>query len=869
MDLHIHTPASADYHDRNITYLQILQTAEARGLAIMAITDHNTVAGYRAMWEEVELLLKLEDSGRLSEEEQRRLDEYRRISDKIMVLPGFEITATLGFHILGIFPPGTRPRKLEHILLDLKVPEDRLDQGSTEVGSTSDVLTCYRVIGEHGGLVIAAHANSTHGVAMMGLDFGGQTKIAYTQDRNLHALEVTDLESTSRRRTANFFNGSKPEYPRRMHCIQGSDCHRLDREGQNPGLGERATEVLLPEVSFESLRELFLDNDFSRTRPARLPAQAPFDQIKTARKVGPNLVQSFHEVFSSKPGRMAAIIADVVAFANTNGGTVYIGVSGNASQPAKGLDRPADEVVTALKTELPKNITPPLEVSIDVATTEGRKVVEIKVPKGPDRPYTLGTGQIYVRQESETTLALRDEIIRLVLEARRPAISAPPTPSPAPSAVPVTVVPATQAAKPATPPARKPFRPRPTPPPPLPTAPVAPPAEAEPPTPSLPTPPEVSPETPPVAEGEAIGPVTELEAQVSAVLSPELPSESRPAESRPAESRPAVAEAEMPGTIVVEAAPAVTPVAPVEALPPVVEVIPPGEAVAPVEALPPVVEVIPPGEAVAPVEALPPVVEVIPPGEAVAPVEALPPVVEVIPPGEAVAPVEALPPVVEVIPPGEAVAPVKPRRTRRKKATPAAAMAAEETTPPAETPPAGVEPSPPAPEAVTPELTPASPPQPELIHPSLSLLTEEPDLWTEPEEGMKEVIGEPNDFSQEDEKLQVPPPRTGVEVLTSEIRNGVWYHTVRDLRNGNVVHNVSRFSARHLWKYAIMQLEDHPVQMAEISWEGPIGLWKTYRRAGVKRYNLVQRDSTGKLHLYFGVTEEGIHGPWRTFLEEE
>lgn len=798
MDLHIHTPASADYRDRSVTYLQILQTAEARGLAIMAITDHNTVAGYRAMWDEVELLLKLEDSGRLSEEEQRRLDEYRRISDKIMVLPGFEITATLGFHILGIFPPGTRPRKLEHILLDLKIPEDRLDQGSTEVGSTSDVLTCYRVIAEHGGLVIAAHANSTHGVAMMGLDFGGQTKIAYTQDHNLHALEVTDLESTSRRRTANFFNGSKPEYPRRMHCIQGSDCHRLDREGQNPGLGERATEVLLPEVSFESLRELFLDNDFSRTRPARLPAQAPFDQIKTARKVGPNLVQSFHEVFSSKPGRMAAIIADVVAFANTNGGTVYIGVSGNASQPAKGLDRPADEVVAALKAELPKNITPPLDVSIDVATTEGRKVVEIKVPKGPDRPYTLGTGQIYVRQESETTLALRDEIIRLVLEARRPAVSAPPTPTPAPSVTPVAVVPAAPAAKPVAIPAKKPFRPRPTPPPAPPAAPVTLPVTAE-----APTPPEVRPETPLAAEGEATGPMTEMEAQVSAVLSPEPPTE----------TPPAVAAAEMPGAVVMETAPVATPAPPTEAVTPAVE--------------------------------------------------AIPPVVEEIPPAEAITPA------MEEVPPVEAVAPVKPRRTRRKKVTPVAAVTAEETTPPVETPPAGVEPAPPVPEAAAPEPIPAGPQETELIHPSLSLLTEEPDIWTEPEEEIKEVIGEPNDFSQEDEKLPVPPPRTGVEVLTSESRNGVWYHTVRDLRNGNVVHNVSRFSARHLWKYAITQLEEHPAQTAEINWEGPIGLWKTYRRAGVKRYNLVQRDSTGKLHLYFGVTEEGIHGPWRTFLEEE
>ena len=62
-----------------------------------------------------------------------------------------------------------------------------------------------------------------------GLDFGGQTRIAYTQDPNLHVLEVTDLEKRGRYTTRRFFDGSKPEYPRSMRCIQGSDAHRLER----------------------------------------------------------------------------------------------------------------------------------------------------------------------------------------------------------------------------------------------------------------------------------------------------------------------------------------------------------------------------------------------------------------------------------------------------------------------------------------------------------------------------------------------------------------------------------------------------------------------------------------------------------------
>ncbi len=271
-------------------------------------------------------------------QERRELDEYRRIGDKMLVLPGFEFTATFGFHILAIFPPETPLRTLELLLLRLNVPLHRLAEGSTEVGATTDVLTAYRVIREAGGIAVAAHANSTHGVALQGLSFGGQTKIAYTQDPNLDALEVTDLESAGRRATARFFDGSKVEYPRRMHCIQGSDAHRLTRDPKDKnrlGIGERVTEILLREASFEALKAVFESDDFTRTRPYRPPAETPFDHVEAAREQGNTIIQSFHENLSREGGRLHKILCDVVAFANTCGGTVYIGVSATRKAGAR------------------------------------------------------------------------------------------------------------------------------------------------------------------------------------------------------------------------------------------------------------------------------------------------------------------------------------------------------------------------------------------------------------------------------------------------------------------------------------------------------------------------------------------------------
>ena len=145
-DLHVHTPASRDYEEPRVTYLEWLRKVVERGLEIVAVTDHNTVAGVGAIRRELEWLTRLEQQGRLNPEEQQRLDEWRTLGDRVMVLPGFEFTATFGFHILALFPPETSLRHLEHVLLDLKIPPGKLDEGSTETGATTDVLAAYRII---------------------------------------------------------------------------------------------------------------------------------------------------------------------------------------------------------------------------------------------------------------------------------------------------------------------------------------------------------------------------------------------------------------------------------------------------------------------------------------------------------------------------------------------------------------------------------------------------------------------------------------------------------------------------------------------------------------------------------------------------
>ena len=895
MDLHLHTPASSDYRDPGISYLDILKKAEEKGLDMIAFADHNTVAGYAAMHREIETLTLLEKLDRLRDEERTTLSEYRRLMAKIVVLPAFEFTATFGFHILGIFPENTSTRKLEYLLLDLNVPEEKMVAGAPDVGYSSDVLRAYQVISAAGGLAIAAHANSSNGVAMQGFPLGGQTKIAYTQDPNLAALEVTDLESTGRRTTASFFNGSKPEYPRRMHIIQGSDAHSLNTEQSDSankrlGVGARVTEIFAKEASFNALKDILMGNDFTRTRPHR--GAGAWDFAERARSEGPNIVQSFHERAMTKTSRTRPILHDIAAFANTNGGTVYVGVNQDPGVAIHGVERP-EEDVRMLRGDVQRTIEPPLEPQFVVKQSGSRAVILITVPKSDETPYVYTpTGQIFVRDEDETAAASRDEIIALVQRgAGLPAQEGRAARKGARPSVPVEEVP--MAALPSAQAGEVGGRAAP-----VPTTPASPQTGRwgrE----DRPQGTQSSAETRRLWEGEPQKDQQEERPGRAAALA-NLPPEKLKGKTQPMLLRG------MAAPIIEEEAQEAQPTELAE-----IE-----QVTAPLSASQ--VEQYIESAATAPAEP-----ETLEKGKrsrsrkkaaepAAQPEAPAPPAAAESEPAAEPAPArrgrgrsrrgEAAPeaPVMEATVSSEhetreeivAESAAKPKRGRRKASTAEAELEVEAPTAAAAASGAGRE-------AI---LTAAA------VEPGAQIPGELPnDISLEPrtaakgksrrkkgaearveaapapavEEAPKAAAAAPAEkksrrgrkgaAAAEPEVPSVPvptkppdPPSTGVEIVATEPRNGTNYHTMRDLRNKSTVHNVTRHSARRLWHYAILQHERGMPELAELAWhpDEPVGIWRRGQRAGDMRYDLVSRNPDGSLNIYYGVTEEGLHGPW-------
>ena len=86
-------------------------------------------------------------------------------------------------------------------------------------------------------------------------------------------------------------------------------------------------------------------------------------------------------------------------------------------------------------------------------------------------------------------------------------------------------------------------------------------------------------------------------------------------------------------------------------------------------------------------------------------------------------------------------------------------------------------------------------------------------------------------------------PQIGVEIVDAEVRNGHTFYAIRDLRNGNVIKNVTRHGARKLWSYAIEQHEKGQDRQ-QIEWEGNVGLVRAEKRAGRLRFDLALRKAT-------------------------
>jgi hypothetical protein len=237
-DLHIHTTASKDYRG-TATAEEVVTTALQKGLAGIAITDHQTAASVDQ--------IKAAAAGK-----------------PLIIFPGVELLVhggESGVHILLLFDVDKTTEHVHQFLNRIKVyHKDGQPTVAAEatVGLVCDELAQY----DPSALVILAHCHSSKGVTG---EIKGEvrTQIFQTYRRNLIGAEANESDFTNEtkkaahRRVVDLLDGTDPNYHnRKLGVCQSSDAHALN------DIGSSYTFFKVDDViTIEDIRQSFLDPD--------------------------------------------------------------------------------------------------------------------------------------------------------------------------------------------------------------------------------------------------------------------------------------------------------------------------------------------------------------------------------------------------------------------------------------------------------------------------------------------------------------------------------------------------------------------------------------------------------------------------------
>ncbi|MBQ9465700.1 MAG: putative DNA binding domain-containing protein [Muribaculaceae bacterium] len=106
-----------------------------------------------------------------------------------------------------------------------------------------------------------------------------------------------------------------------------------------------------------------------------------------------------------------SLAAEIVAMANSRGGTILFGVEDKTGKVI-GLDyEQLQRINSTIANVATNNIQPPIYVLTDTIPVDGKAVMVISVPEGGDKPYKDNSGAIWVKQGGDKRRVVSNEDI--------------------------------------------------------------------------------------------------------------------------------------------------------------------------------------------------------------------------------------------------------------------------------------------------------------------------------------------------------------------------------------------------------------------------------------------------------------------------
>ncbi|MDL1970145.1 MAG: putative DNA binding domain-containing protein [Candidatus Desulfofervidaceae bacterium] len=120
--------------------------------------------------------------------------------------------------------------------------------------------------------------------------------------------------------------------------------------------------------------------------------------------------EDLHTEFKEYLPSNEELAKEIVAFANTDGGQIIIGVSDDGE--IIDVSNP-DEVLRRIDDVAYNRCEPPVTVLSETVKVGDKLVIVVHIPKGEQRPYRTSKGFFYIRSANRVRQASREELLRL------------------------------------------------------------------------------------------------------------------------------------------------------------------------------------------------------------------------------------------------------------------------------------------------------------------------------------------------------------------------------------------------------------------------------------------------------------------------
>ena len=399
-DLHIHTPASKCFKDSkdDSTFFEILKEAKKKNLSIIAITDHNSIEGYKKLielkekiQEELIVLEEISDS-ELATKKRKVLKTQLNYFENLLIIPGIEFEVNNGIHLLCLFNPETNIQKIEEFLNAGGYSiEDYGFENANKI-SKWDIFQFFEESKTYDCIIIDAHTDSDKGI-LETIPKGNSRAhcfsnavlrgVCYNSEKQRSLLEKTIKDSAEYQR----------EIP--MAFIKSSDSHKIN------DIGKSVTFFQLEDLNFDEFKKAFSN---------------PLEYISTTIPAIKNIVRKilttgkFLTIISLENNKLKESIC---AFNNSKGGYILLGV--NELGGIDGFqDEKTDDVINYVE-EAEKTLSHKINYEINAYPVQyGRFIVIINIKKGDKLIDINGDGVIYVFDSKGIKVLSADEIERAI-----------------------------------------------------------------------------------------------------------------------------------------------------------------------------------------------------------------------------------------------------------------------------------------------------------------------------------------------------------------------------------------------------------------------------------------------------------------------